>query len=143
MATRYQNMTPDQKAKAHARSKRWKDKNRDKVRRYKSRHYFNNRDKYMTLERDRQYRVRYGITLQDYDRILSEQGGKCAICKSDKAGNKGQCFAVDHCHDTGKVRGLLCAGCNIRIEWLRWFDKHKAAIDLYLGTTTQSGMAAS
>lgn len=48
----------------------------------------------------------YGLTLEDYDQILKEQNNVCAICKEDVK------LFVDHCHTTGKVRGLLCQGCN-------------------------------
>ena len=59
----------------------------------------------------------YGINLDDYDRMLAEQGGVCAICKQperafEKRFDRVRKLAVDHCHDTGKVRGLLCTGCN-------------------------------
>lgn len=49
---------------------------------------------------------RYGITEADYDRMLEDQGGLCAICLEQPAGH------VDHCHETGKVRGLTCFNCN-------------------------------
>ena len=53
----------------------------------------------------------YNITPDDYYRMLDEQGGVCKICKGhEKAANKR--LAVDHCHATGKVRGLLCGCCN-------------------------------
>lgn len=53
---------------------------------------------------------KYGITLEQYSNMLDAQGGVCAICEShDKAFAH---LAVDHCHTTGKVRGLLCNKCN-------------------------------
>ena len=58
----------------------------------------------------------YGITLADYDAMLEEQDGCCAICKTDTI--KGR-FAIDHCHKTGKVRGLLCFDCNTGIGKLK------------------------
>lgn len=54
-------------------------------------------------------RKNYGITIEDYDRILQAQGGRCAICKGGTSKNF---FAVDHNHRNGRVRGLLCARCN-------------------------------
>ena len=61
----------------------------------------------------------YGITLNEYNEMLEKQNGKCAICgttetKGRKSGRGGgaDVFAVDHCHDTGDVRGLLCHSCN-------------------------------
>ena len=51
------------------------------------------------------YRLRvYGINTEKYDAMAEEQGGTCAIC------NKEEKLVVDHCHDTGRVRGLLLIG---------------------------------
>lgn len=58
------------------------------------------------------FKRRYGITVADYDAILAEQGGVCGICSSATASPRTKHFAVDHCHGTGKVRGLLCDKCN-------------------------------
>ena len=61
-------------------------------------------------ERERAYRARrYGMSTEDYDALLARQGGVCAICrqKSDRR------LAIDHCHVTNRVRGLLCHKCNV------------------------------
>lgn len=57
---------------------------------------------------------RYGATPEDYDRMLAEQGGVCAICKGSHHLRRGR-FSIDHCHTTGKIRALLCDGCNLGI----------------------------
>lgn len=54
----------------------------------------------------------YGITLNDYNEILFKQGNRCLICDTTNPGIKGS-FHVDHCHKTGKIRGLLCQECNL------------------------------
>lgn len=54
----------------------------------------------------------YGLTPEDFDALLASQGERCAICRSDDPGTKGM-WHVDHCHDAGTVRGLLCSACNI------------------------------
>jgi hypothetical protein len=56
----------------------------------------------------------YGITLEDYNQMLQEQDGRCAICLGDdpKSPERVKHWYVDHCHSTGKVRGLLCNACN-------------------------------
>ena len=53
----------------------------------------------------------YGINLNDYHKMLEEQKHLCKICKGPPTG-KGV-LHVDHCHETGSVRGLLCNKCNI------------------------------
>jgi hypothetical protein len=58
----------------------------------------------------------FGLTLDDYDRMLEEQGGGCAIC-GDPPGQTA--LHVDHCHETGVVRGLLCFRCNSALGNLR------------------------
>lgn len=62
----------------------------------------------------RKYNLRkYGLTIEQYDRMLEEQKGLCYLCSTNIArtnGNKN--LGVDHCHKTGKVRKLLCAKCN-------------------------------
>jgi hypothetical protein len=59
----------------------------------------------------------YGISLEDYARMLKEQGGVCKICKRPermrwKHKRVPMKLTVDHCHATGRVRGLLCKKCN-------------------------------
>ncbi len=53
----------------------------------------------------------FGITIDDYDKILEKQDFKCAICRIPQSSLEKR-LAVDHCHKTGKVRGLLCLSCN-------------------------------
>ena len=54
---------------------------------------------------------KFGMTLEDYDTMLEQQEGCCKVCGTDEPGGQGR-FHVDHNHTTGKVRGLLCSGCN-------------------------------
>lgn len=54
-------------------------------------------------------KVKYGITVEQYDRMLKMQRGKCAICSRVPAKLR---LSVDHDHKTGRVRGLLCWTCN-------------------------------
>ena len=57
----------------------------------------------------------YGITLNEYNQMLADQNHKCITCGTTEPGGKHGKFMVDHCHNTGKVRGLLCKGCNIAL----------------------------
>lgn len=56
----------------------------------------------------------YGITLSEYEDMLRAQGGLCAICRQPERA-AGRSLAVDHCHTTNRVRGLLCMRCNIAL----------------------------
>jgi hypothetical protein len=55
---------------------------------------------------------RLGITVDDYDDMLRRQNGRCAICGATEPGGNHRRWPIDHDHDTGRVRGLLCAACN-------------------------------
>jgi Recombination endonuclease VII len=59
---------------------------------------------------------KYGITLEQYNLLLSEQDGKCFLCKTADPGRIEQkVFCVDHCHRTNTVRRLLCMTCNLAL----------------------------
>jgi hypothetical protein len=62
-------------------------------------------------ERDRHLRRTFGITSEDFNQMLEKQSGGCAICLITEC-KSGVAFAVDHCHTTGAIRGLLCRDCN-------------------------------
>lgn len=57
----------------------------------------------------------YGLTQQEYDQKLESQGGGCAICGDKFADSQDRNLNVDHCHTTGKIRGLLCSRCNLTL----------------------------
>lgn len=63
-------------------------------------------------QRSSQRKRRYGLTTEEFAARKAMQGGKCAICQGPPSG-RGVDFHVDHCHETHKVRGLLCHHCNI------------------------------
>lgn len=64
------------------------------------------------INRNRQYKSRYGITLEDYENMYSQQQGKCKLCQEEKR------LVVEHNHENSKVRGLTCDRCNIFIGLL-------------------------
>ena len=62
--------------------------------------------------KDSALKSKYSISLEEYNSLLNKQDSKCAICNTgDPKGVSGE-FVVDHCHDTGNIRGLLCNHCN-------------------------------
>lgn len=64
------------------------------------------------IERRSKLKKQYGITPEEYDTMLTAQGGGCAICGAKEPGGRTRYFPVDHCHATGVIRGLLCTKCN-------------------------------
>ena len=61
-------------------------------------------------KQDYDIRKKYGISLADRDELLEAQGNRCAICLTT---DPGRSWHIDHDHVTGKVRGILCFGCNV------------------------------
>ena len=76
---------------------------------------------------------KFDLTVEDYYSMLSKQGGGCEICSKPPNGRTRFKLCIDHNHLTGKVRGLLCVGCNVMIGWIENdSNRFKKAI-LYLG----------
>lgn len=71
------------------------------------------------LKREKQYKELYSITLSDYDRLYELQGGVCSICRLPQSDSRKTTLCVDHNHQTGEVRGLLCSDCNVAIGLLK------------------------
>lgn len=57
----------------------------------------------------------YGITLSQFNIILTEQNNRCKICGKEFDRNRRKSMAIDHCHTTNKVKGILCTNCNCGI----------------------------
>lgn len=71
------------------------------------------KEKRALTTRKSQLRRNYGLSLEDYNRILLNQDNKCFICgRTPKQIKKKKMLAVDHDHETGEIRGLLCFNCN-------------------------------
>jgi hypothetical protein len=82
-------------------------------------------DKKKLADRKSYLKRTYGISLEQYDAMLAAQNGVCAIC--DEARPDERTLHVDHDHETGEIRGLLCFRCNQAIGSLREIHFQKAA----------------
>lgn len=72
-----------------------------------------------TAKRAQRLLREFGLTLEAFDALAASQGGLCAICRRPPHGGKnGQVLHVDHDHETGVVRGLLCGPCNTALGLL-------------------------
>jgi Recombination endonuclease VII len=60
---------------------------------------------------------KFGMTMEDYEVLLRSQGGVCAVCFGPSI--CGRRYSIDHCHKTGKIRGILCSSCNSGIGLLK------------------------
>ena len=86
-------------------------------------HYRNNPD----LRRNNMIWTRYKLRPEDLERMLAEQDNRCILC--ERSFDMVQ-YHVDHCHRTGRIRGLLCPSCN---KSLGWYENRSTAVATYLG----------
>ena len=87
------------------KSKEWRDKNHEKVVKY--------RTKNKKKEHRNSIKRKYGVSIEWFDETLKNQNNKCAICKKELTwDDKQNTPHVDHCHDSGIVREILCNRCN-------------------------------
>ena len=86
------------------------------------------------FHRERALRYNFGLSEEDYQQKLKAQCNTCAICNKSETENK-QRLAVDHCHSTGIVRGLLCSQCNLALglftDSLEKLQSAKAYLEKY------------
>jgi hypothetical protein len=73
---------------------------------------------------------KYGITIEQYETMLAQQRGVCAVCAS--APSDGKPLDVDHCHTTNVVRGLLCNPCNMALGLLKDDPLRIRALETYI-----------
>ena len=104
---------------------------------YRRDHYLKNHDKYKAKARawessnknqhlTNRLKYKYGITIDDYEVMLSKQDGKCEICKDEAK------LVVDHNHTTSEVRALLCPMCNLAVGHIRENSTVALNMALYL-----------
>lgn len=106
--------------KIQRRQKRWYAENRTHVKTKSNANRKTRIEKdsvaFRLATRAKNLKKQFGLSLADYDNMNIAQAGLCAICRKretvkDSQGNV-RPLAVDHCHRTGKIRGLLCSNCN-------------------------------
>lgn len=92
---------------------KWRKNNKERKNEYAKEYYQENKDR-MNVRRIERL---YGLSPEEHQRMKDEQGNLCKLCNQPETGTnamngKIQELCIDHCHDTGKVRGLLCRRCN-------------------------------
>lgn len=103
----------DKKEVLEARREKYAQ-NRERIRQVQAAYYERNREKIRHQSWVLDLATKYGLTEEDYNDMLISQGGVCAFCGEPPKGGDGRdrILHVDHDHKTGKVRWLLCRGCN-------------------------------
>ena len=104
---------------AKCKYKDWVKNNPEKA--YATQKKFRDTHKEYTIGRQRKYHLKknYDLTEEQYKFLLEKQNGCCAICGTNKPTGKWKVFAVDHCHITNTIRGILCNECNRGIGLLK------------------------
>jgi hypothetical protein len=108
--------------------RKWREANREHHNELCRQSAARNRHKHVARNREYALRKKFGIGQAEYDVMLEAQGGSCKICKTTDPGSRKH-FHIDHCHTTGKIRGLLCFRCNTK---LGWYETYKELVDSYL-----------
>jgi len=116
------------KKKINDKNNLWyKNCDQEKRRKHYQNWYIKNREKVLEKQKnkskskikDLSLKSRYGISLNDFNRLLKKQNSKCKICRLKEVAkatqNKIKSLSIDHNHTTGKIRGLLCQNCNAGI----------------------------
>lgn len=101
----YQSTQEEQRKKSKIRYSEKKDEIRSKIKEY----YKANPDKI----KDTKLRSQYGISLEEWNYMYQKQNGRCAICRKQT-----ETLVVDHDHESGAVRGLLCNSCNSALGFI-------------------------
>jgi hypothetical protein len=115
----------------------WRTKNQEKIKEYAAKHrpksrernlkryYENHEINKVRAKAERKIRL-YGVTPGKYQEMLDAQNGECAICRKPQRDDRPLC--IDHCHRSGKVRGLLCDRCNTRLAAIEDESYHRKAL---------------
>jgi len=138
-------------AKNRAATKAWKKRNPEKVRTQNKAYREKNKNErlvydkiYREKNRDKieahRLKTMYGLNVENYNELFIKQCGRCAICGKHQAELK-QALSIDHCHKTGKIRGLLCAKCNLGISNLGEDIENLRCAILYLNNQITSDIS--
>lgn len=123
----------------YERTQRWRTANKAKVRERERERYPHRQAKKIAEKRLR----KYGLSSEEFVALIRAQAGKCPICQEPLAestlgipSGDWSLPSIDHCHDTGAVRGVLHRRCNLALEFLLTEEEAARARDYLRGTTT-------
>ena len=100
------------KDKKRATSRRYYERNRDRLLASQAAYRKHNPSIVKETAHRSHLMKKYHLSKEDFSALLESQGGVCKICKTNNPGWHGR-FCVDHNHETGNIRGLLCNNCNV------------------------------
>lgn len=94
-------------------------RNRTRLRAQQKEYSLKNKEIRKIVSRRHTLKKKYGLTLEQYNEMLEDQNWGCAVCGDGPERTVQGTLPVDHCHKTGKIRGLLCDRCNRALGLLR------------------------
>jgi hypothetical protein len=89
---------------------KYRQEHKEEMRQWHHEHYLKNKELHSQQARERHLYHKYKLTIEEFDALFREQSGMCAVCGDDL--KPGKSTHVDHDHETGIIRGLLCHNCN-------------------------------
>jgi hypothetical protein len=113
---------------------KWAATEKGKEARSRAAAHYRKKHKRDIVARRSHLKQRYGLTVDDWNAMLIEQSGRCDCCGEPMIG-KGPC--VDHNHETGQIRGLVCQDCNIAVSWVEGRARRLALAEIYLARYNQ------
>lgn len=123
--------TPEHKETRRLYMAKWREENREKHNAQARASHARHREKHKEGFRERHFRKSYGLSVAQRDAMIEAQGSKCLIC--ERAFESSRSTHIDHCHATGRVRGILCSSCNTK---LGWFEANADRVAAYLNGET-------
>jgi len=100
------------RARLNAGTSEWQSQNKEKRNTYMRSWNAKNNDKRYKYGVKARLKRRYGLVQGDYEAMLALQGGHCALCNTTPEQERYKKLNIDHCHETGIIRGLLCTSHN-------------------------------
>lgn len=118
-----QSRYPKRREESLARNKRYRLRHRERIKR---------------LDAEKRFRHEYGIDFEDWARMYEAQEYRCALCSERLDFGRRTC--VDHCHRSGRVRGLLCQSCNVGVGGYERMKVREETVRLYLSAPKAPGL---
>jgi hypothetical protein len=107
--------TPEQRRIRTEYMRKWRAENREKHNRLARESHARNKHKHVERNRSHYLMKKYGITTLQKLMMVGNQNGRCGICQEELIFTRAT--HVDHCHKSGKIRGILCHSCNTKLGW--------------------------
>lgn len=121
----------ENRARLLAADRAYKKRNRERLNAEAREYQAKYRDRIRVATKEARLRRKYGLSGNQWQALFASQGSACAACRATAPGGSGR-WHTDHCHDTQKVRGILCHSCNVALGLLQESPSRILALHAYL-----------